>query len=317
MIPLKAEDSWLLPPKASTFADNVDALYYFIHYLSLFFYVLIVGAIIYFIFRYRRGHREGSGPTHNLPLEITWSVIPLILLLAMFLWGFRGFMDMSLAPRGAEEIKVVGRQWMWQFQYPNGFSQIGELHVPVGKPIKLVMSSEDVLHSFFVPTFRQKLDVIPGRYTSIWFEATMLGEHIVFCTEFCGDAHSDMLAKIVVHTPEDYAAWVEKAAQEDTTTPLPELGERLYTSKACFTCHSNDGSVKVGPSFQGLFGSTRQFADGGSAVADETYLRQSMLEPAARIVQGFAPAMPSFQGQLRDREIEALIAYIRTLSQQQ
>jgi cytochrome c oxidase subunit II len=314
-IPLKSAESVLLPPEGSSFAHNVDALYYFIHYLSLFFYILIVGAIVYFLWRYRRGHREGPGPTHNLPLELTWSVIPLILLLAMFLWGFRGYMDMSMPPKGATEIHVVGKQWLWTFEYPDGFQQIGELHVPVNKPVNLVMTSEDVIHSFFVPSFRQKMDVIPGRYTSFWFDPILVGEHHVFCTEYCGDGHSDMLAKLVVHTPEDYEAWKKKAQEEDTTTPLPELGAKLYQSKACFTCHSTDGSVKVGPSFKGIYGHSVTLSDGTSVTVDDNYIRESILNPTAQVVQGFPPAMPSFQGQLRDREIAGLIAFIKSLSQ--
>jgi cytochrome c oxidase subunit 2 len=314
-IPLKSPDSLLLPPEGSTFAQNVDALYYFIHYLSLIAYVGIVGAILFFVFRYRRGHREGAGPTHNLPLELTWSVIPLILLLAMFLWGFRGYMDMSLPPKGATEIHLTAKQWLWTFEYPDGFSQIGELHVPVDKPVNLIMTSEDVIHSFFVPTFRQKMDVVPGRYTSYWFQPTLVGEHQVFCTEYCGDGHSDMLAKVIVHTAEDYEVWKKKAQEEDTTTPLPELGAKLYQSKACFTCHSTDGSVKVGPSFKGIYGHPAELSDGSTVVVNDDYIRESVLNPTAKIVKGFAPAMPSFQGQLREREIAALIAFIKSLSQ--
>jgi cytochrome c oxidase subunit II len=305
-------DSFLFPPQASTFAKDVDALYYFIHYLSIFFWVLIVAAIIYFAWRYKRGHKEGVGPSHNLPLELTWSIIPLILVIAMFLWGFKSFMYMSRAPGDAEQIQVTGKKWLWNFEYPNGQQAIGELHVEVDKPYRLIMTSEDVIHSFFIPSFRTKMDVVPGRYTTLWFEATMVGEQQVFCTEYCGDGHSDMLAKIVVHTPEDYAKWVEENQKEDTTTPLPELGEKLYTSKACFTCHSTDGSTKVGPTFQGLFGKTEQ-TSAGAVTVDEEYLRESILQPNEKVVQGYQPVMPTYQGQLSDREVSGLIEYIKTL----
>ncbi|WP_373047091.1 cytochrome c oxidase subunit II [Vulgatibacter sp.] len=306
-------DSILFPPQASTFAQDVDALYYFIHYLSVFFWVGIVAAIVYFVWRYKRGHREGVGPSHNLPMELTWSIIPLILVIAVFLWGFKGFMGMSRAPSGAEQIQVTGKKWLWNFEYPNGQQAIGELHVEVNKPYKLIMTSEDVIHSFFVPSFRNKMDVVPGRITTFWFEPTMVGEQQVFCTEYCGDGHSDMLAKIVVHTPEDYAKWVEENQKEDTTTPLPELGEKLYTSKACFTCHSTDGSVKVGPTFQGLFGKQEQLTTGQTVPVDEEYLRESILQPNAKVVQGYQPVMPTYQGQLSDREVSGLIEYIKTL----
>jgi len=306
-------DSFLFPPQASTYAADVDALYYFIHYVGVFFWVLIVAAIVYFLWRYRRGHKEGVGPSHSLPLELTWSIIPLILVIAMFLWGFKGFMTLSRAPGNAETINVTARKWSWNFEYGNGQRLTNELHVEVNKPYKLVMTSEDVIHSFYVPSFRNKMDVIPGRYTTFWFEATQTGEHQVFCTEYCGDGHSDMLAKIHVHTPEDFAKWQKESQVEDTTTPLPELGAKLYNSRACFTCHSTDGSAKVGPSFKGLFGKQEQLADGTTVTVDEEYLRESMLQPNAKVVQGFQPVMPTYQGQLTDREISGLIEYIKTL----
>ena len=306
-------DSFLFPPQASTYAADVDALYYFIHYVSVFFWVLIVAAIIFFLWRYRRGHKDGVGPSHSLPLELTWSVIPLILVIAMFLWGFKGFMVMSRSPGDAETINVTAKKWLWNFEYPSGQQAIGELHVEVNKPYKLIMTSEDVIHSLFVPAFRNKMDVVPGRYTTFWFEATLTGEHQVFCTEYCGDGHSDMLAKVIDHTPEDYAKWVEENQKEDTTTPLPQLGEKLFTSKACFTCHSTDGSTKVGPTFKGLFGKQEPLADGSTVTVDEDYLRESFLQPNAKIVQGFQPVMPTYQGQLSEREISGLIEYIKTL----
>lgn len=305
-------DSILFPPQASTYAKDVDALYFFIHYLSIFFWVLIVAGILYFVWRYKRGHKEGVGPSHNLPLELTWSIIPLILVVAMFLWGFKSFMYMSRAPGDAEIIHVTAKKWLWTFEYPNGQQAIGELHVQVGKPYKLVMTAEDVIHSFYVPSFRTKMDVLPGRFTTQWFEPTLTGEQQVFCTEYCGDGHSDMLAKIVVHTPEDYAKWVEENQKEDTTTPLPELGAKLYQTKACFTCHSTDGSIKVGPSFKGLFGKQEQ-TSAGTVEVNEDYIRESVLQPAAKVVQGYQPVMPTYQGQLSDREISGLIEYIKTL----
>lgn len=306
-------DSVLFPEQASTFARDVDSLYYYIHYLSVFFWVLIVAAIVFFSWRYRRGHKEGVGPSHSLALELSWSLIPLILLVAMFFWGFKTYMHMSKAPGDAIDIQVVGKKWMWDFEHPNGYRTTNEVHVVVDQPVRLVMTSDDVIHSFFVPSFRNKMDVVPGRYTIFWFEPTTVGEFDVFCAEFCGDGHSEMLAKVIVHTQEDYDSYMEENAKEDETTPLPELGEKLFTSKACFTCHSTDGSAKVGPSFKGIFGEEAEFTDGTKAVVDENYLRESILQPNAKVVAGYAPVMPSYQGQLTEREINALIEYIKKL----
>lgn len=308
------EGTFLFPPQASTYAKDVDALYYFIHYLSVFFWVLIVGAIVYFAWRYKRGHKEGAGPSHNLALEMTWTIIPLILVIAIFLWGFKSYMAISRAPGDAHEIHVTGHKWRWDFEDPtHGIRTVNEITVPIGKPIKLIMTSSDVIHSFFVPSFRNKMDVVPGRVTTFWFEATRLGEQDLYCAEFCGDGHSEMLGKIHVVSQEDYEKWVEESSQEDTTTPLPELGEKLFTSKACFTCHTTDGSAKVGPSFKGVFGKETELADGSKINVDEDYLRESMLQPNAKVVKGFAPVMPPYQGQLSEREINGLIEYIKSL----
>jgi len=312
-MPTTNHDSILFPPQASTFAKDVDSLYYFIHYLSIFFWVLIVAGIVFFAWRWRRGHKEGAAPSHNLPLELTWSIIPLVLVISIFLWGFKSFMHMSRSPGDATDVHVTAQKWSWSFEYPNGMKAMNELHVVLDKPVRLIMTSNDVIHSFYVPSFRNKMDVIPGRYTTFWFQPTMLGEQQVFCTEFCGDGHSEMLAKIIVHTQEDYDAWVKANATEDTTTPLPELGEKLFTSKACFTCHSVDGSTKVGPSFKGIYGHEVSLTDGSKATVDENYIRESVLQPNAKVVAGFAPVMPSFQGQLTDREINGLIEYIKSL----
>lgn len=306
--------NFLYPPKASTYAEDVDALMNFINYLSIFFWVLITGAILYFAWRYRRGHKEGVGPSHSLPLELTWSIIPLILVIAIFLWGFKTFMVLSRAPGDAMEIHVTGQKWSWSFEYPEyGIRTTNEIHVPVNRPVKLIMTSSDVIHSFFVPSFRNKMDVVPGRTTSLWFEATELGPQRVYCAEYCGDAHWNMTGWIHVVTEEEFEAWVEESSQEDTTTPLPQLGEQLFTSKACFTCHTTDGSPKIGPSFKGLFGREVRLQGGNSVVADEGYIRESILQPNAKIVEGFAPTMPPYQGQLSERELNGLIEYIKSL----
>lgn len=308
------EGTFLFPPQASTYAQDVDSLYYFIHYLSVFFWVLIAGAIVYFAWRYRPGHKEGAGPSHSLPLELTWTVIPLILVIAIFLWGFKTYMVLSTAPGDAKEIYVTAHKWRWDFEDPtHNIRTTNEITVPINTPIKLIMTSSDVIHSFYVPSFRNKMDVVPGRKTSFWFEATKLGPQDIYCAEFCGDGHSVMLGTINVVTQEEYEKWVEEASVEDTTTPLPELGEKLFQSKACFTCHSTDGSASIGPTFQGIFGHDVELNDGSTVVVDEDYLRESMLQPNAKVVKGFQPVMPSYQGQLSEREINGLIEYIKSL----
>lgn len=305
--------NFLYPPRASTYAGDVDALMNFINYLSIFFWVLITGAVLYFSWKYSR-EKHKAPPAHNTALEITWTVIPTILVVAIFLWGFKSFMVLSRAPGDAMEIHVTGQKWSWAFEYPeHGVRTMNEITVPVNTPVKLIMSSSDVIHSFWVPNFRNKMDVLPGRTTTLWFEATELGEHRFYCTEYCGDAHWNMKGDIKVVTEEEFYAWVEENSQEDTTTPLPELGEKLFQSKACFTCHTTDGSPSVGPTLKGVFGHDVELADGKSVLADEEYLRESILQPGAKIVKGFAPAMPSYQGQLSERELNGLIEYIKTL----
>lgn len=305
--------NFLYPPRASTYAGDVDALMNFINYLSIFFWVLITGAIIYFAWKYSREKHEAA-PAHNTALEITWTVIPTILVIAIFAWGFKSFMTLSRAPGDAMEIHVTGQKWSWAFEYPeHGVRTVNDFVVPVNQPVKLIMSSTDVIHSFWVPAFRNKMDVLPGRTTTLWFEATEEGDYRVFCTEYCGDAHWNMKGSVKVVSAEEFDGWIEENSKEDTTTPLPELGAKLFQAKACFTCHTTDGSSSIGPTLKGVFGHDVDLADGKSVKADEDYLRESILQPGAKVVKGFAPAMPSYQGQLTDRELNGLIEYIKTL----
>jgi cytochrome c oxidase subunit 2 len=303
-----------LPPQASTLAPEVDSLYYFIFWGCAFFFVLILGLCVLFILRYRR--REGEpvleSSHHNTTLEFTWSVIPLILAMVVFVWGFRSYMSMSVAPANTLDYTVVGKRWLWEITHPNGLVAINEMTVPQGRPVKVLLRSEDVIHSFFVPAFRVKQDALPNRYTTLWFEATMPGDFDLFCTEYCGTGHSTMLAKVHVLAPAEYDAWVE--AQATDVEPTPEAGEKLYVSKACVTCHTLDGSVKTGPSFKGLFGRQEPLADGTSVLVDENYLRTSILEPGRQVVAGFSPVMPAYAGMLKPNEIDALIAYIKTVN---
>lgn len=304
-----------LPPGDSTIAQDVDSLFYFIVYLSLALFLIVTLSSLFLAIRYRRrGKRElTTSIAHNIPLELTWTIIPTMLVLVIFAWGFRDYLRMQVVPRNALEIKVKAQKWFWSFEYPGGVSEVNRLVVPVDKPIKLLMSSQDVIHSLFVPNFRVKMDVLPNRYTTLWFEATREGEFNLFCTEYCGKGHSEMLGKVVVMREQDYQDWLQTTAEASLTMSLEELGEQLYRSKACVTCHSVDGSPNQGPTFKGIFGKSEKLTDGTEVVVDENYIRESILDPFAKIAAGYQPIMPPFQGLLKDREVDALIAFIKSL----
>jgi cytochrome c oxidase subunit 2 len=305
-----------LPPPGSTIAGEVDALFYFIFYASLVLFAIVMMATIYFIIRYRRKGEKTltSGVAHNTKLELAWTIIPTILVFIVFVWGFRTYLKMHVAPADALEIKATGQKWFWTFDYPNGANSINDLTVPVGQPVKLLLSSQDVIHSFFVPDFRVKMDVLPNRYTVTWFEATDTGEYEIFCTEYCGKGHSEMLGKVIVMSEVDYNAWLEKSAMDiPEGMSLEDAGAQLYSSKACITCHSVDGRPGVAPSFKGRFGTQQRMADGSMVKIDENYVRESILNPQAKVVEGFQPVMPTYQNVLKDRQIDALVAYIKSL----
>lgn len=306
--------SILMPVQGSAYAREVDSLFFFVFWLSVFFFVLVAGLVSYFVVRYRRRRANEATPhiTHNFKLELVWTVIPLVLLMVVFFRGFNGFINAAVAPADAMEIQVSAKKWIWQFEYPNGVRTLNELHVPVGKPVKLVMSSEDVIHSFFMPSFRIKNDVLPNRYTEIWFQPTEPGVHQLFCAEYCGKGHSDMLAKIYVDDEKKYQDWLETGGDAGKNMPLPEFGRMLFESRGCETCHSLDGTRKEGPTLKSLFGHPVKLANGSSVIADENYLRESILQPQAKIVSGFEPVMPTFQGLLRQRELNALVEFVKS-----
>lgn len=322
--------------RATEVAGRWDALYNFLVILSAFLFVLVVGGMVYFMIRYRAS--AGAKPkydTGNHALEGIFVVVPTIILLMIFGWGWSVYRDMTQAPADAYEIHVIGRQWSWTFQYDNGKTTVAELYVPVNRPVKLVMTSEDVIHSFFVPNFRVKQDVVPGMYTSVWFEATIPGKHQVFCAEYCGTSHSGMLAKVIALEENDWKAWLAgkklgpipeageqltqadvqaaKAEEGSSTESLPDQGKRLVEVKGCTACHTVDGSIKVGPSWKGVFGSTVELQDGSKVKADENYIRESIENPQAKIVKGFGPTMPPFKGLVDAKELNAITAYIKTL----
>jgi cytochrome c oxidase subunit 2 len=306
----------MLPDQGSTHAPAVDGLYMFIFWLSVFFFVLIAGLIGWFVLRYRRRSELDRTPniTHHLGLELTWSIIPLFLCLLVFFWGFKDYMTATVAPGNAMEINVVGEKWIWTFEYPDGMRSLGELYVPVSRDVKLIMMSKDVLHSFYVPGFRIKMDVLPNRYTEQWFRSDIPGEYQVQCTEYCGKGHSQMNAKIVVMTPEEYEDYLENGPKNLRDMPLVELGKLLYETRGCVTCHSLDGTRGQGPSWKGIYGQEHKMTDGRSIKVDENYIRTSILQPQAAIVQGYEGIMPTYQGLLRDREILALIEFIKSLN---
>ncbi len=312
-----ASNDYWMPLDASTFAEGTDGLYDFLFWVSAASTLLIYVVMFYFIIKYRAKGREANELAdktshHNTALEITWSVIPFFFLVAIFVWGFRGYVDLRTPPKNAMEIHVQAQKWDWIFTYPNGHVD-GNLHVPVDRDVRVIIQSTDVLHSLYIPAFRTKMDAVPGRYTDLWFHATKEGKFPIFCAEYCGTKHSDMLATAVVHEPGGYEKWMDEIQSELLDMPPVELGAMLYEQQGCKTCHSTDGSRLVGPTWKGLFGSQRTFADGTSAKADEEYIRDSINNPAGKVVQGFSPSMPTYQGKLNDRQITGIIEYIKSL----
>ncbi len=306
---------YMLPPARSTLASETDALFHFINVTSIILLVGITFAILYFAWKYRRKSEDDVTPviTHNNKLEITWSVIPLIMVMIVFGWGFSGYMNLVTPPDDAYEIRVEGASWNWRFFYDNGAVSVNELNVPVDRPIKLIMSSTDVIHSFYVPDFRVKRDVLPNRYSSIWFEATETGQSVIFCTEYCGEQHSNMDGMVNVMSQDEFDTWLESGNAVDESIPPAERGEALVSQNGCNACHSVDGSSGVGPSFAGLWGSERTFQNAEPVTADENYIRESILESNAKILEGYDPVMPAYQGVINDQQISDIIEYIKTL----
>jgi cytochrome c oxidase subunit 2 len=301
----------LFPDQASSVAGRVDALYVFLLGVAGFFTLLIFVAIVFLALYYRRTAVRDRTRGHSSKvwlLEVTWIVIPLALTMVMFTWGAAIFFDMQTPPNDALEIQVIGKQWMWKIQHPNGRSEINELHVPTGRAIRLRMISEDVIHSFYIPAFRVKQDVLPGRYSTLWFEPTRPGEYYLFCAEYCGTDHAKMSGHVHVMQPADYAAWLAGA----TTEPPQAAGEKLFTQFRCHTCHS-EGAEPRCPSLKGLFNTTVALANGRTVNADDSYLRESIVNPQAKITAGFQPVMPTYQGQLSEQQVFQLIEYIKSL----
>jgi len=313
----QAERSFWLPKRGSTTAGEVDWLFYLILGISIFFFLLTMSLMALFLIRYRSkaGSRAAGGKNTSLPLELTWTLIPILVVIVIFDFGFTGFMDVMNPPEAALEILVTGQKWAWFFTYPNG--HVDEvLHVPVDQPVRLVMTSQDVIHSFYIPEFRLKRDVLPDRYTKTWFEATEPGEYKVYCAEYCGTGHSEMTANVVVHPPGEYENWLDAASNLLDTMPPAAAGRLLFSKRGCDQCHSVDGSAGTGPTLLGVYEEEQPLADGSTVVADENYLRESILEPMAKIAAGYQPYMPTYKGRLNDQELTALIEYIKTLERE-
>ena len=302
----------LWPARASTTAGSVDALYIFLVALSLFVSVAIFTMICIFALRYRRRKgREAEQIEGSNILELTWSAIPLAIFLFIFAWGAVVYFKERTPPRGATQIYVVAKQWMWKLQHEEGQREINELHVPVGRDVEMIMTSQDVIHSFYVPAFRIKQDVLPGRYTTLWFHATRSGTYHLFCAEYCGTQHSGMIGQVVVLEPAQYEAWLSGGLASGS---LASNGQNIFQQLGCITCHRSDTQGR-GPNLVGLFGKQVQLEDGRTVIADENYVRESILNPSAKIVSGFKPIMPVFQGLVSEEQLNALIAYIKSLNQ--
>jgi len=308
-------DAPLFPVRATALAGEIDQLFWTAVGIAGFFSVLIALLLFYFGMRYRRRHPDevGSSTEHGskatTALEIGWSVIPLGILIFLFAWGLRIYFDVARPPSDAAEFFVVGKQWMWKVQHPEGRREINELHVPLGRPIKLTMTSEDVIHSFFVPAFRIKQDVLPGRYTTLWFKADRAGSYHLFCAEFCGAEHSRMIGRVVVMEPHDYQSWL---AGGPSGPSVVSSGAELFVDRACHTCHRPDSAARA-PNLEGLVGRSVRLQDGRTIIADDAYVRESILLPQAKIVAGYQPIMPTFTGQLDEENLIQLISYIKGL----
>jgi cytochrome c oxidase subunit II len=306
--------AWLFPlqpPSASTISESVDQLYFILTGITLFFTVLIFSIIFYFMVKYRRRPGNEVPPDTHAPLvlELAWTIIPSIICVFLFVATAEVYVRNSRPPAASSEVFVIGKQWMWHLQHSEGPREINELHVPVGTPIKLTMTSQDVIHDFYIPAFRVKKDVVPGRYSSIWFQATEVGTYHLFCAQYCGTTHSGMIGWVYVMTPADYATWLAGGEQNES---MAEQGGRLFDQFGCATCHTDD-TKGLGPSLAGLYGKPQKLQNGETRVVDETMIRESILTPNSVLVPGFAPVMPTYKGQMDEEQMLQLIAYIKSL----
>ena len=304
----------LHPPSASTISGGIDKLYYVLSGITIFFTVLIFSIIFYFMVRYRRrSDDEVPSETHSsLVLELTWTIIPSLICVVLFVWASALYVENARPPAASTEIFVIGKQWMWHLQHPEGPREIDELHIPVGVPVKLTMTSQDVIHDFYIPAFRVKKDVLPGRYTSLWFEPTETGTFHIFCGQYCGTNHSEMIGWVYVMEPADYAAWLAGGEQ---TESLAQQGARLFSQFGCGSCHASEGGK--GPVLAGIYGKPEKLQNGETRVVDETLIHDAILTPNSVHLPNYQPIMPTYQGQIDPEQMLQLIAYVKSLGSEE
>ena len=304
-----------IPPSASTLSGKVDALYFYLTGVTVFFVLLIWSVLTFFVVKYRRRspHEIPRPVAGSHKLETLWSVIPFIIAMSMFVWGAQLYFQNSRPPENAVEIYVVGKQWMWKIQHTTGQREINELHVPVGRRIKLIMTTEDVIHDFFIPAFRIKADIVPGRYTTQWFEATKPGTYHLFCAEYCGMNHSGMIGQVVVMEATEFDNWLSGNTNQQSPAVA---GQQLYQTLGCVSCHGASGEGGRGPAVGGIFGRQVFLNNGQTIKADEAYIRESIVNPQAKLVNGFGPIMPTFQGQISEEQLVQILAFIKSLPAQ-
>ena len=304
--------STFMPPAGTAIAQQVDTLYGFLVAISFISCVLVIGGFVYFSFKYRRQseNEKGGGLSHHNLLEFLWSFIPFVLFMVAFVWGWIVYSHLRSMPKDGLEIAIQAQKWNWTFVYKSGKSSSGEFYVPIDQDVKMVMTSKDVIHSFYVPAFRNKQDVVPGRYTTLWFHPNKIGDYQIFCAEYCGDQHSGMLAKVHVVSRQKYEEWL--ANDEFKGLSLEQVGQKVYTSR-CMVCHNTTDEKKIGPGWKGIWGKEEALEGGGTVKVDENYLRESIVNPNAKIVKGYPPAMTSFAGQLSEQEMLGVIEYIKSL----
>jgi cytochrome c oxidase subunit 2 len=301
----------LSPGEASNIATRVDALFYALIGLVVFFTALIFVSVTFFAIRYREGSKASRAKSRSdyLPVELAWTIIPLVITAGIYVWSSKLYIYMHVAPPKSEEVYVVGKQWMWKIQHPQGNREIDELHVPVGHPVKLIMTSQDVIHSFFIPAFRVKQDVLPGRYTTEWFTPTKVGEYRFYCAQYCGTGHATMTGKVVVMEPAAYERWLSGAVPGGN---MASTGQQLFSQFGCQTCHQQN-DLGRGPTLIGLYGSKVRLSNGGTVVANQDYIRESIVESTAKVVAGYKPIMPNFMNQINADQVSQLVEYVKSL----
>ena len=307
----------LFPEAAAEGASRVDMVFFVLFAMSAVLVIAVFGLILFFMFRYRAGtNADRSHQIRNtLPYEITWTTATFVLLMVLFAWAAGVYYRGQKPPQGATTYHVLGKQWMWEIQHPNGRRELNEMHVPIGEPVKLVLASEDVIHSFYVPAFRIKQDAVPGMYTTVWFTPSKPGAYQLFCAEYCGTNHSRMTGTIYVMKSAQYEEWLHELPEVPASLPMEEKGRASFRRLGCRQCHKPD-TAALAPMLEGLFGTEVTLRDGSTVVADEQYIRESIIDPAAKVVRGYQAIMPTYKGVIDEHQLSMLIAAVRGLGDQ-